>query len=232
MGGDEVRADADAYELVVIAEEFRLKRTLPRGTITWRQGNRQSTIDLTFVTQLLRESFTECSIAEDMDNHSDHYPIQTTFNLHTIAAKQQEKRNWNKTDIDILQKTLKEEILKEPALTPVSGRFNNLKNGLDAQVGSLAKTIRTAIEASTPLVKICSKSKAGFTKECKEASREAKRRRRTWQHSRSEEDWKNYTTARNRFGKIVQKAMKIQFRKESEKGCESASRMWSKCKWI
>jgi hypothetical protein len=55
-GGDEVRADAEAYELVVLTKEFSLKRTLPRGTITWRQGSRQSTIDLTFVTQLLRES--------------------------------------------------------------------------------------------------------------------------------------------------------------------------------
>jgi hypothetical protein len=33
-GGDEIRADADAYELFVLIEEFKLRRTLPRGTIT------------------------------------------------------------------------------------------------------------------------------------------------------------------------------------------------------
>jgi hypothetical protein len=231
-GGDEVRADADAYELAVLTEEFKLKRTLPRGTITWRQGSRQSTIDLTFVTQLLRESFIECGVAENMDNHSDHYPIRTIFDLHTIASKPIEKRNWSKTNAELLHKILKEKITKELTLTPVNSIFDNSKEGLDAQVGSLAKAIRTAIEASTPLIRICLKSKAGFTKECKEVSREAKRHRRTWQRSGSDEDWKEYTMARNRLGKVVQKAMKIQFRKESAEGCESASAMWSRCKWI
>ena len=38
--------------------------------------------------------------------------------------------------------------------------------------------------------------------------------------------------ARNRLGKIVQKAMKTHPRKETEEGCESASGMWSKCRCI
>lgn len=90
---------------MVLAEEYGSKRT-----ITWRQGSRQSTIDLTFVTQFLRKIFVECGITEDMDNHSNHYPIRTVFDLHTVPARQREKRNWDKTDVDALQETLKVEI--------------------------------------------------------------------------------------------------------------------------
>lgn len=212
-GGDEVRADTDAYELVVMTEEFRRKRTLPKGTITWRQGSRQSTIDLPFVSQILRESLIECGVAENMDSHSDHYPKRTIFDLHTVAAKPIEKRNWDKTNAVALQKILNEGFTKELALTPANDVFDKSKNGLDAQVGSLARAIKAAIEVSTPLTRICPKFKAGFTKECNEASREAKRHRRTWQRSGSDEDWKEYTMARNRLGKVVQKAMKIQFKK-------------------
>jgi hypothetical protein len=115
-----------------------------------------------------------------------------------MAAKFTKKRNWAKTNTEILHKTLNEEIIKTQALISTNEIFDNTKEGLDPQVDGLAKAIRAAIEASTPFIKICPKSKAGFTKECKEASLEAKRRRRTWQRSESDEDWKDYTTARNR----------------------------------
>jgi len=106
--------------LIVLIEEFKLRRTLPRGTITWRQGSRQSTIDLTFVTPLLRDSFVGCEIAEDMDTHSDHYLIRTVFDLHTIAAEQIVRRNCNKIDLKLLRGTLAKEILTETALKPAN----------------------------------------------------------------------------------------------------------------
>jgi hypothetical protein len=161
-----------------------------------------------------------------MDTHSDHYPIRTVFDLHTIAAEQRARRNWNKTDLKLLRGTLAKEKLTEAALQPANQAFDNSRDGLDTQVIGLITAIRKAIEASTPYTRICAKSKAGFTEECKEASRHPKRLRRIWQSSMDDEDWEDYKAARN------QEGHKTQFRKETAEGCETASKMWSRCKWI
>jgi len=167
-----------------------------------------------------------------MDTHSDHHPIRTVFDLHTIATEQIVTRNWDKTDLKLLRGTLAKEILTETTLKPANQPFDNSRNGLDAQVIALITAIRKAIEVSTPYTRICARSKAGFTKECKEASRHAKRLRRSWQSSMDNDDWEDYKMARNQLGRIVKNAMKIQFRKETTEGCESASKIWSRCKWI
>lgn len=229
-GGNHVIADADAYELIVMTEKYRLKRTLPVGTITWRRGISESTIDLAFVTPLLRESLVDAEIAANMDNHSDHYPIRTSFELRTVAAKEQLRRNWEKTDSALLQQTLKEAISYEKDLTP-TGQHDNSKDGIDRQVKALIEALQKSIEVSTPWTRICPYSKPGFTEECKKASREAKRAKRIWQNTMQEDDWDDYKVLRNKLGRTVKKAMKEQFRKESADGCESPNKMWSKCKW-
>ena len=94
MGGGHINADADAYELTVIMEEHRLKRILPKGTITWRKGISESTIDLIFVPPLLRDSLIDTSlITDDVDHHSDHYPIRISFDLKPRAAETRVKRS-------------------------------------------------------------------------------------------------------------------------------------------
>jgi Endonuclease-reverse transcriptase len=55
--GDAVcpRRQGEAEPLIELAEELRLQSLLPRGTVTWQVGNRESTIDLIFVTEGLAE---------------------------------------------------------------------------------------------------------------------------------------------------------------------------------
>ena len=228
-GENHIIADADAYELIIITEKYRLKRTLSAGTITWRRGISESTIDLAFVTSLLRESVIDVEIAVNMDNHSDHYSIKTTFELRTIAVKQRIKRNWEKTDLALLQKILLEAISQDRNLTSID-QYDNSDKKLDRQVEALTKAIQETIDAFTSWINICSRSKSGFTQECKEASRSAKRARRVWQETMNQNDWENYKVLRNKLGRVVKKAMKEQFRKETADGCESSAQMWSKCK--
>ena len=209
-----------------------MKRILPQGTITWRKGDSQSTIDLAFITSLLRESIIESCIAEEQDNHSDHYPIRSSFELRTVPATQRQRRNYNKTDTAILQQTLKDEIAATTELTPAEEVHDNTAEGLNRQVQRLTDAIRTAIEASTPYVRSCPRSKTGFTVECKDASRRAKRLKRRWQRSMNLDDWKEYKRARNELGRTVKKAMRNQFRKDTEEKCESKETMWKQCKYI
>ena len=48
----------------------------------------------------------------------------------------------------------------------------------DNQVLALDKAIQEPVEISTPMVKVCSRSKPGFTLECKEAPMKARRLRK------------------------------------------------------
>ena len=147
-GGDHVIADADAYELVVKMKTYRLKRTLPKGIITWRKNASESIIDLVFVTQLLRDSVIESVVAEDMNSHSDHLPIRTILGLRTISAQSRMKRNWKKTNHSLLQQTLQKSISYETDLTS-NDEYDNFKDGIDRQAQSLIRAIRKVIEAFT-----------------------------------------------------------------------------------
>ncbi|KXL42074.1 hypothetical protein M433DRAFT_78907, partial [Acidomyces richmondensis BFW] len=59
--------------------EGRLHLLTEPGAITWETSRSCQTLDLTFSTELLRESVTHCRIREDLKIGSDYKPIQTTF---------------------------------------------------------------------------------------------------------------------------------------------------------
>ena len=118
-------ANAKAYELIVMIEKYRLKRTFSIEIIIWRRDNNESTIDLTFITSLLRESAIDVEIATSMNNHSNHYSIKTFFELRTIAIKTRLKRNWEKIDFALLQQTLKKIVSYEKNFISTSQHDNS-----------------------------------------------------------------------------------------------------------
>ena len=178
-----MRADADAYELIVTMKEFKLKRVTSVGLITWNRHNSESTIDLTCMTALLRDSTIETGTAEDMDNYSDHHSVKTILNLRTRAAEPSSTRNWRKMDVEALREELKKRIANSETLSPIDGTYNNQAEGIDRQVRELIEAIQEAIEISTPTSKPSVYAKPGFTIECKQASRNAKAARRRYQQN-------------------------------------------------
>lgn len=231
-GGAHVRADAEAYEFIVVMESNALKRVTPTGLITWSRHESQSTIDLTYVTPLLRNSIIETGIAEDMDNHSDHHPIKTILNLQTRRPEPRATRNWKKTEVEVLIKELQANIDNSSALTPLDGEHNNQTEDIDQQIKDLTEAMQTAIEKSTPFCKPSKYAKPGFTEECKLASRNAKAARKRYQESgRTDYYWEQYKKARNKLGHVVLKAMRNQFRTETEARCDTPESMWKACKW-
>ena len=90
-----VIVNAKTYKLIVMIEKYSLKRTFSIEIITWKRDNNESTIDLIFVTFLLRESAIDFEITINMNNHSNYYSIKTFFELRTIAITTQLKRNWD-----------------------------------------------------------------------------------------------------------------------------------------
>jgi hypothetical protein len=64
------------------------------GTDTWRRKNQKSTINLTLVSSNL----TECTVAEDLENRSDHLRICTVIDINTVAVEQSKQRNFQLMD--------------------------------------------------------------------------------------------------------------------------------------
>lgn len=80
-------------------------------------------------------------------------------------------------------------------------------------------------------MKISPRSRPGFTPECKEAQLNAKKLKRGWKKLGTEESWEVFREARNHKARIIKKAMKLQYRIETENACDPPTSMWKQCKW-
>ena len=82
-GGDGVGASArqgEASPIIELMVNLDLQSLLPRGTITYESGPRQSTIDLVLATPGLTANRTVCQ-PHQTEHGSDHLAISTTFAL-------------------------------------------------------------------------------------------------------------------------------------------------------
>lgn len=191
----------------------------------------KSTLDLVFLSPLLHNSLLECQKSTSTDSHSDHDPIRTVISLSTIESSPHQIRNWTKTDVPLLRQKLESEIRKSPTLNcNINGPLDNSRQGLDCQIEAIIAAIQGAINASTPWIKISPHSRPGFIPKCKEAQLKAKRLKRRWRKIGTEEAWEAFREARNQKARIIKKAMKLQYRTETENACDSPTSMWKRCK--
>ncbi len=96
---------------------------------------------------------------------------------------------------------------------------------IDNQVQALAKAIQEAVEISTPMVEICSRSKPGFTLECKKARMKARRLRKIFNRLGTDEAWEEYRAARSEAGYISRKASRKGYRESRKEACNSVAKM-------
>lgn len=169
-GGPHIRANNGSEDLLILSKAYDLSLLLPPGTITYEEGPGKSTIDLKYLTDFLSNSVIKCDVS-DIDHHSDHLPIETHFQISLAASIPDDPRkNWKKINPEIFFKAVIKCIQDSPFLSPPPpGNFDCSTEGLDSQIQSLANGLSKALNESTPDLKICARSKAGFNEECKEA---------------------------------------------------------------
>ena len=227
-----VRADANAYELIITMKEYKLKRITSIELITWNKHTSESTIDFTYATSLLRDNIIEIDIDESMNNHSNHRPIKTIFNLRTRATVPKITKIWTKANINILREKLQTRVTNSETLTLSSDTYNNQTEKIDDQVKELIEAIQAAIETIIPISKSSVYAKSEFIEECKQTSRATKSIRRRYQsNDRIEILRKSYKKVKNRLSHVVFKVMKAQYRKKTEERCDTSNSMWKTCKW-
>lgn len=83
-GGEAVnpQRQGEAELILELMDELSLISLLPRGTTTWQNGDRASTIDLLLVSADLADRYQQCKI-HDMEHGSDHRAIEARFNFET-----------------------------------------------------------------------------------------------------------------------------------------------------
>lgn len=214
--------DRNSEDLLSVVEEYGLQLLLKKGTITYKEAGHQSTTDLVFATPFIAESLISCKVSQDNEYGSDHYPIITRFNLQTIQREEQARHQFKRTDIQKLRQAMSEKTLALGNLDLDS------TEKIDNQVQALVKAIQEAVEISTPMVKICSRSKPGFTLECKEAQMKARRLRKIFNRLGTEEAWEEYRAARLEAGYIIRKASRKAYRESRE---EAVAKMWKAVRW-
>lgn len=223
-GGSGVQTmEVEASILVAIIEEYALYTTLTPGTITYRERQLRSSIDLCLVTAGLVERIIKSEVNEELDHDSDHLPICTILDVTAPSANKARGKNWKRLDGEAYTKAL------EKALPPI--RRPATKTALDQYVEEVIVAIQGAIEKSVPDTCISSKSREGWSEECSEVLAETKRLKRIHnQHSR-EETWEAYRAARNHKARIIKKALRDKHREKVETAAESPEGLWKIAKW-
>lgn len=217
------RADAESDSLIDIIQEFQLESTLPTGTVTYDEKNHQSCIDLCYATPDIVNRIISSGIDNTMDHNSDHLPITTRLDITVRNQPPRTVRNWAILDEKKLRTTL------EQGLPRV--RRPKSKPALDRYTDEIITAIQTAISKSTPFLKYSPRTRAGWTRECKEVQAEARRLKRQNSREHTEESWEAYRAARNLKGRIIQKALRQAHRGQVEEAMKCPKNMWKLAKW-
>jgi ribonuclease HI len=215
-----------AEPLLNIIEGFDLQLLTVPGTPTHRWKDGESTIDLTFASEDIASRVIHCRIDTRLDHDSDHLPIATTIDWSWQPAPPSRKRLWAKTNVPLLQQTVKNRLPQVPKATELQD-----EESFDRYVSAIIGAIDAGIEASTPWSNPSPRSIPGFDQECKDICAEVQQLRRRWQRTRLEDDYEAYREACNRKGRHIRKTLRNTHRQKVEEASASKSGLWKLVKW-
>ena len=213
-GGSHVaRIKPEAEDLVEMLEEYNLTSMLAPGSITYEEGQKQSTIDLCLVTPGMVDRVIRCKVDRGLNHDSDHLPIVTIVNTSVKPLHREPRRNWKAMDAQRFKATLLDSL--PPPHMP------RTRNALDRYVEDIVAALQEAVEAAVPLRTWSSAARRGWDKECKQALAEAKRLQRAYTAHHTDEAWEAYRAARNHKGRVIKKALRNAHRESVERASES-----------
>ena len=172
-----------------------------------RDGQRSNTLDLVFTDSehLLQELKTEAPLGK-----SDHLSLLITLSVSSGDVKTKSKRNYRKTNSEILKETLNK----------INWTSSLKEKDVEETWLFIKQKILEAIDKSTPMTKIpTKKSKPWMNKETLEIVREKHRKFRKWNKhdtNQSDNEAKEYKKSNNRARKQCRRANREYERKIAE----------------
>lgn len=218
-----VSIDQEAETLIDVMNELQLTCILPPGTITRRRGRQETTIDLAWVSAGLRDTVVLCAVDPAFDQDSDHLPIVIELMLRTESTPPKKGRNWNKANYNALHQYLVNH-------QPLTRALVNPQD-IDTYADELTIVIQEAISHAVPWAKPSQYARTGWTEECTRAVKSAKRLRRRAQRTGSNSDMETYRKAVEEKTKIIQSAMRTEFRNGIAQAAEDPTKLWRLVKW-
>jgi endonuclease/exonuclease/phosphatase family metal-dependent hydrolase len=85
--------DPEAEDLAELIGDYSLTNTLPPGTITYKESNASSTIDLCLLTVELIDRIIQSGVDQSVKHDSDHLPITTVLDLRVTQLAKKPARN-------------------------------------------------------------------------------------------------------------------------------------------
>jgi hypothetical protein len=226
-GGNLIQTQHKAADTFIeIIKEKRLHLLTEPGAITWETSRSCQTLDLTFSTELLRESVTKCRIREDLETGSDHKPIQTTFQtIRTIKESQQARLQWKKADWEAIRISLQER-LDTLTLDPLE-----TTEEIDRTIQQTQEIIQHTIEQRVPKAKPSRFAKITWTEESQRLVKQTRKMRRIWGQDRTEASLQAYLTSSKAKGKQIRRDTNLAWRRLITEGTGKENKIWKLARW-
>jgi hypothetical protein len=223
--------------LIETTVQSNLQLILPQGTVTWRSGNSMSTLHLSFATSGITEQVLQCQLCEELDSDSDHVPIITS--IETLVPQQTEcpaQPQWRKANWEKVCKRLKHRLegLNQEHLNDFGGsdkRQANDLEALDKRVVLLQTVIQDTVRDTIPLANPSRWVRTGWSDECTETVKRARRARRKWVADGSHETYVSYRQAVNERKRQIKRDSALGWRQTVADIMRNPAKMWRLTKW-
>ena len=230
------RRSSEAWRLRSLIDQIPLALATPKGIVT-RPRNLEttegSTIDLCLTSWGLKDQIRHTRVVNEIGGISDHNPIETELNIDLQLVPPPKRRNWASMDQARFLEILRNQLPSRDQIAASEGARE-----LDRVTAAIVTALHQSIEASTPWLKINPYSTPGFTPECRELQKTAKRLRRNianhqTRHHRPapREMVAEYHKTLRQSKRMVQKFRRNAHRKRVEEASGNMSRVWKLAKW-
>lgn len=226
-----------ADDLIETTTNSNMELILPQGTVTWRSGGSMSTLDLAFATPRIAEQVLRCQPCEELDSDSDHVPIITS--IETTVPQQVERPaqpQWRKADWKKVRECLihRLEGLNQDHRSELGDserRHVNELEALDERVTQLQKVIQDTISDTIPLARPFRWARTGWSDDCTESVKRARRARRKWAADGGQEAYISYRQAVNEKKRQIKKESMLGWRQTVADIMRDPAKTWRLAKW-
>ena len=182
--------------------------TLLENIIIKDWHEKRTTIDLFFITDALINRIMKCEINQSIKNFFDHLFVETCVKLRLVEKLARcSRRDWKSMNLEKFEQYLETHLSKSLSKT------KSERQRINEYIESLLKNIERTVKNFTSWTKIYDKSRKFWSKECKQAIRKTRHKRRVYIKDSTMYNWTKYLHICDKKDKIIKKHKKNDYRK-------------------
>lgn len=212
--------------LISQTEEAGMSLLLEPGTVTRKDRNGTSTLDLIFATTWIENRVRECRVASELENGSDHEPIITTIDMHTpITTPAPSRPQWKRAAWGEVGAIL------DQRLGIICHTELNSQEDIDNYAKMITTICKEVIDEHIPKARPCTWTSPAWSQECGDLIKQARKARRIWSETQLECDYIAYQTINNSKKRQIRRDKTKTWRRAVEAATSDNSKVWKLAKW-